>query len=160
MFSMVSFAQENQSAQELLNSALEMAKKENINVFVKYKASWCAWCKKMDNLMHDENIEPYFNENYVIISIDVSETGKNKKLETPGGEALLAEQGGTDKGLPYWVILDSDGKILNNSLDAEGNNVGCPSTESEVDLFSGILASTSKLTESQINQIAMAFKKK
>ncbi len=145
------------SVEQLLEKAKIQAQEENKNIFVKFEASWCGWCKKMTQLMKTEKTQPLFQNNYVLLAIDVLENRKHKDLETPGGEAFLEQMGGTDMGLPYWVILDENGEILENSFDEHQNNLGCPAYPEEVTLFTEKLNRTSSLKTAELEQIALVF---
>lgn len=132
-----------QTATKILSKASEQAKLENKNVFVIFHASWCGWCKKMEQNLETETIKPYFDANYVKAFITVQERKDKKNLETPEGDLVLEKFAGTNQGLPYWVILDSKGKILEDSR-VNGENLGSPATEEEVGHLITKLENTSK----------------
>jgi thioredoxin-related protein len=66
-------AQTQASASNILDKAYKQATAENKNVFVKYSASWCGWCKKMDKQMKNESCKALFDNNYVIVTLVVHE---------------------------------------------------------------------------------------
>jgi len=146
-----------ETATQILEKASAQAKKENKKVFVIFHASWCSWCKKMDAGMNSEACKKLFNDNYVIAHLTVQESPKNKKLETPGGAEVLKQYNGTNSGLPYWVIIDHKGKLLADSNNAKGENLGCPASPEEVAVFTEKLKKTSKLSDSQLATIAQTF---
>ncbi|MGB3453592.1 MAG: thioredoxin family protein [Moheibacter sp.] len=125
------FAGAQQTAEEIIGTAAEQAKIENKNVLVFFHASWCGWCRRMEENMENEMVKDYFDNNFEKAFLTVQETPKNKNLETPGGEEVLDRLGGNRHGLPYWVILSPDGKILADSK-VNGQNLGCPADEKEV----------------------------
>lgn len=47
--------------------------------------------------------------------------------------------------------------MLENSLNEKGENLGCPASPEEVDLFLGKLKRTSKLSDKQLAVIREAF---
>jgi hypothetical protein len=59
--------------------------------------------------------------------------------------------------MPFWVILDKSGNLIESSLNAKGENLGFPATEKEVKDFTAILNKTSKLTEQNLNTITKVF---
>ena len=159
--------QEVATAESIMNDAFAKAKVENKNVFVMFHASWCGWCKKMDASMKKEAVEDMFESNYVIEHLVVKESKNNKYLENPGASEVLDENGGAKSGIPYWLIFDSDGKLLADSkmlkdemtLIGKGSNIGCPGTQTEVEAFTYKLKETSDLTEEELSIIATEFRK-
>jgi thiol-disulfide isomerase/thioredoxin len=155
------------SANTIITAALAKAKKQHKKVFVKFTASWCGWCHKMDNAMNDDAIKKFFTDNYVIVYLTVLETSKNKGAENENGLVYLKKYSGDDQGLPYWLVLDSDEKVLANSkikkddqpLDGDGNNTGCPTETNEISYFIRVLKNTSKLTAAQLEVIQKRFEK-
>ncbi|MBS7333096.1 thioredoxin family protein [Faecalibacter bovis] len=132
-----------QTASEIMDNAYNQAKIENKNVFLIFHASWCGWCKKMEKNMEDDLVKEYFDSNYVKAFITVEERGEKAKLNTPGGNNLVEKLGGKNQGLPYWVILDEKGNVLKDSR-INGENVGGPASEKEVDFLISVLEPTSK----------------
>lgn len=132
-----------QTATEILTKAENQAKVENKNVFLVFHASWCGWCKKMEKNMDDPAVKSYFDSNYVKTFITVQESANKKNLETPGGDILNEKLGGKDQGLPFWVILDANGKVLEDSR-VNGENLGGPSSADEVENLITKLEKTSK----------------
>lgn len=145
------------SASSILETAFAQAKIENKTVFVKYSASWCGWCKKMDKQMKSDSCKSFFDSNYVTVTLIVKESKKNKHLENPGADDFLKSHKGEKSGLPFWVILDNTGVLIEDSFNAKGENLGCPATEKEVKDFISVLKNTSNLTEENLNIIAEVF---
>lgn len=164
------FAQKNTPlyAKSVLANAQQKAKQEKKKIFLKFTASWCGWCHKMDAAMKDSSTIQLFNSNYITAYIDVMEMGAKKVLENEGGVEVMKQYGGDNQGLPYWVVLDENGKLLANSLikaddinlDAkQGNNAGCPATDNEIPYFLRVLKNTSKLNDSELEIIKKRFEK-
>ena len=120
-----------QTANQILGKACQQANLETKNVLLIFHASWCGWCRRMEENMENPLVKDYFDQNFVKVFLTVQETPKNKNLETPGGEEVLDWFGGKKQGLPYWLILNSDGEILADSK-VNGENLGCPADEKEV----------------------------
>lgn len=157
-FTTTAFGQEN--AATIIANAQKQAKAENKNVLVFFHASWCSWCKLMEKKMSAAPAQELFDKNYVIASIDVLERGAKKKLENPGGDALMQEYGGKDAGLPYFAFINSSGEMLENSLNEKKENLGCPSTPEEIKSFTEKLAKTSKLNPRELDVITQVFTEK
>lgn len=149
-----SVAQEKASV--VLEKAMAQAKKEKKNVFVMYHASWCSWCKKMEANMQNEAIKPFFDKNYVTTFLTVQER-KDKSLENPGADEILKKYKADNSGIPFWQIYDANGKLLADSFDLKGQNLGCPATKEEVAEFTDKLKKTSSLTEKQRKKIEDVF---
>ncbi len=153
------------AATEVIKEAKAEAAKSNRNIFVIFHASWCVWCHRMDTAMNDKTIKSFFDNNYVIKHLTVDESKDKKDLENPGAAALLTEYHGNQQGIPYWFILDKNGKLLADSRvhsddgKVSGNNVGCPVQPTEVAYFVKVLKKTSDLTDAQLNIIRTRFLK-
>lgn len=154
-------------AQEILANAYEQAKMENKNIILIFHASWCGWCKKMDNSMQDEKCKKYFDNNYVTVHLTVDESKENKNLENPGAAEIRLKYNGGMAGLPFWVVLDKEGKLLGDcfirkdgvSTNIAGENIGCPANDEEVAAFIKVLKQTSSLSDAELNVIANRFRK-
>lgn len=151
-------------ADEILQQAYTQAAKEHKNVLVIFHASWCGWCHKMDSSLNDRSVKAFFDKNFVITHLTISENPDKKMQENPGGEVLFNKYGGNDNtGIPYWLVFDRSGKLLADSRLKEGphagDNIGCPSTKEEVDYLIDVLKKTSSITPEQIAAVEKRFRK-
>lgn len=84
------------------------------------------------------------------------------KIETDkmqGGNGVLEElMKGREGGLPWIVILDGEGQELSSSNDSEGNNIGCPVADHEVEHFVEMIKVSSGTSEEQLGAIMTAMK--
>lgn len=147
-------------AAEVLATAYEKARAEKKTVFLIFHASWCGWCKKMDAFMELKEFKPIFDKHYVIVHLDVMEAPEKKNLENPGGMEVLKSLGGEESGLPFFAILDPDGKVVVNSLrevDGKKNdpkmNTGHPVAPEEVAWFMEMLKRSSKMDQADTKAI-------
>jgi thioredoxin-related protein len=124
-----------ESTDALLEKAQTKAKKEGKSILVKFEASWCGWCHKMTKDMKADGTKKFFEDNFVTVPIVVFESPNKKKLENPGSKALIKKYKGEKAGLPFWVILDSDLKVMTTSFDSTGQNLGGASSKLEVRRF-------------------------
>ena len=162
------FSQEKPStADEIMETAMKVAKQENKAVFLVFHASWCGWCKRMDAAMNDDSCVEYFNNNFVTIHMVVHESRENKHLENPGAVELLAKYKGEGYGIPFWLIFHNQGNLITDSFmrpegvsaDEPGSNIGCPAQDNEVAAFIEKLKLVSSMTEDEEAKITERFKK-
>ena len=154
-------------AGKVMAKAYRAAVKEDKQVLLIFHASWCGWCKKMDQSLNDPSCKSYFDDHFVITHLTVLESKGKENLENPGAENLMNQYNGKQQGLPYWVILDKNGKLLFDSQirkkDADGNvtgsNIGCPASAEEVNAFVTMLSQCTKLSVSDQTAITERFRK-
>lgn len=103
-------------AKTVVDAAIAQAKKDKKTVFVVFHASWCGWCKRMDKFMNDPKLKPIFDKNFTYAHLDVLEDEQHKMLENPGGVELMEKWGGKEAGLPFFLILNTEGKMIVNSM--------------------------------------------
>lgn len=152
------FAQEK--AELVLKKALTEAQAKNKNVFLIFHASWCKWCHVMEKNMNLPETKPIFEKKFVTAYVDVQEMGDKKKLENPGGEELMTQYKGKDAGLPFWLVLNPQGEVIVDSFNNKNENLGCPSTAEEVDMFASKLKKSSAINDKEIQIIKEIFMKK
>lgn len=150
LFLFINSINAQKTADAILNEAYEQATLENKNVFVIFHASWCSWCKKLDENLNNEKVKSLFDDNYVIKHLTVDESKDKRHLETPGAYSFLVKYMGKKAGLPFWLIFDKHKGLIGNSFGSNGKNMGSPSTEKEVIDFKKTLKKTSNLTDEEL----------
>lgn len=156
-FSLFSWAQQVPSAEKVLQEAMKEAQKKNKKILLIFEASWCGWCKKMQKALEDESCKDFFQRNFVMSRLVVNEFGEKKNLENSGAETYLEKWGGKNHGIPYWVILDSKGNLLEDSKMSNGENIGCPAQPEEVEAFIEKLKRTTKISEKELIKVKERF---
>jgi len=144
------------SASEVLSSAMQASKSEQKNILIHFGASWCSWCKRLDEMLESPEVGKLFHDNYVITHLTIQESPDKVALENPGAQDMVNEAGGKDSGVPVYIFFDSAGKRLATSMAMpDGGNIGHPATPEEIQAFDGLLAKTApRMTESQRQQIS------
>ncbi len=149
---LLAFLKANQAAylpaQRILDDGVAQAKAAGKRVFLHFGAPWCVWCHRMEDWMARPEIGALLAKDYIDVRVDVD--------RTVGGKELKAKfTGGKEGGIPWFVILDVDGKPLATSDDSDGNNIGFPSKPKEVEHFCGMLTKTaSRLSADDVKAIA------
>ncbi|MEJ5994161.1 thioredoxin family protein [Pedobacter sp. Du54] len=156
------------SADAVLKEAMKLAKAQKKKVFIKFSASWCGWCHKMDASMNEPEMQPLFEKSFVMRQLTVMESKGKENLETPGALDLLKKYNSDGFGIPVWFIFDTDGKLLVDShlrpegvgMEVKGKNIiGCPASKEEVEAFVRALKLTTKLTDAELSKVFVEFRK-
>lgn len=127
-------------ASVVMETARTAATTEHKSVFLIFHASWCGWCRKLDQFIETPEIKPIIDKYFVVARVTVLETGAKKSLNNPGGDEVLAQAGGKDIGLPFFAFLNKNGETVVNSIrpgegKAAERNIGHPVQPQEVDWF-------------------------
>jgi thioredoxin-related protein len=130
-------------AGDVLSQAEAQAAAEHKDIFLIFGASWCGWCKKLDNFNQTPEVSAILERNFVITHLTVEEHGDKAVLDNPGAQELMSKLGGAG-GLPFFAFLDSEGKlIVSSNRPANGKsgdtNIGFPGDPGEVAWFRAML---------------------
>ena len=100
-------------------TALAQAKKNDKQVFFRIGSPTCGWCHRLDEFLARPGVKPRLEKDFVLLKIDTQ--------RMTGGLALAQEIRQTSSGgIPWFAFLAPDGKILQTSNNAQGNNIGFP----------------------------------
>jgi len=149
-------------AKTVLAEAEGRARAEHKNVLVLFHASWCHWCHEMQKVMDEPAIKPLFEQNFEIVWLTTLESDDKKADENQGSEDLMASMGGANQGIPFFGIVDPDGKTVVSSMAPQAGkpaqNIGCPGEPEERAYFHQMLKQGApNMTEAQIVAIDKAF---
>jgi thioredoxin-related protein len=149
------------SAETLIDAAVNTAKSQNKVVLVHFGASWCVWCKHLDEMLQGPELGKLFADHFVIVHLTVQESDDKKFLENPGAEQLLTKEGAGKSGVPVFMFIDQAGKKIADSLALpDHSNIGYPASPEEIQAFSGILNKTTpRMTDAQRASIIDYLKK-
>ena len=132
-------------AAAVLADAEAAARRDHKNVLVLFHASWCGWCKQMEKTMDRADMKPIFDKNFEIVWLTIMENKDKKSDENPGGMEMLKQLGGNDNGgIPFFAIVNADGKVLSNSMYKEKGkvqNTGYPVEPQEISHFMAMMRS-------------------
>lgn len=143
------------TADSILNNALNKAKAEQKKVLLIFHASWCHWCHVLDSAINYPTCKALFDNNFVICHLVVNESSYKGLLEqNVGAQELLEKYQGAQRGIPFSVIFDGDGKLA-------GSFIGFPAPQipEDYDKFENTIRSTTNLSNEQLNIIKDAFNK-
>lgn len=136
-------------ARKLLDEALALAKKENKRVLVQETATWCGPCHMLSRFL---KANPVWETDYILVKMDHRHTNAQ--------ELMQELRDGADGGIPWFAILDADGKKLATSNNpSTSRNIGFPSEESGRIHFEHMLRTTrQRLTDAEISSLIDALK--
>jgi hypothetical protein len=142
-------------ADKVLAAGLAAAKKDGKVVFLAFGSPSCGWCKYLDKFHERPTVAVTLAKHLVFVKVDV--------VENPGGQKLYDQYVPEPGGVPVWVFLSADGKVLADSF-AEGKakkkeNVGFPYKPGEVAHYEKALrAALPKLTDGDVAGITKELK--
>ena len=144
LFASLSLGQDKLTASDQLEAAKVKAKAEGKGIIVVFGASWCKWCLKLRETTSSGELKDVFERNFVIVPVTVLERGPTANLETPGGDELRTFLGGGKSGIPFYAVLNAEGKMVVNSLwaaepSSQPRNIGYPGAPAEIDYFIAFL---------------------
>jgi thiol-disulfide isomerase/thioredoxin len=137
---------EPKKAADVLAAALAEAAKTDRKVFLHFGAPWCGWCLKLDAWLARADVAPVFGKDYVEVKIDQDRMAGAK-------EVFAKYHPDMEGGIPWFAILDAQGKAVATS-DGPKGNIGFPAEPQEIEHFIKMLKSTrSKLTDDDVSAL-------
>ncbi|WP_144054730.1 carboxypeptidase regulatory-like domain-containing protein [Rhodopirellula europaea] len=136
-----SFRPDPIDARELLKTTLAQAKKENKRVIVQETATWCGPCHMLSDFLIEHRD---WEADYLWVKMDHRYTGAR--------ELMQELRDGAEGGIPWFAIVDADGKrLVTSNRENDGSNIGFPSSDSGQKHLKHMLMETKlKMTEDEI----------
>ena len=133
-------------AADVLAAGIAQAKQSGKRVFLHFGAPWCGWCHRLENWMAKPEVAALLGKDFVDVKIDNDRMTGAKDIY----EAQLKAAGQKEGGIPWFVLLDADGKLLAHSTGPKGNT-GFPYQPAEVEHFGMMLKAAQKnLSDAEI----------
>ena len=133
-------------AEAVVQSALEAAEQEHKRVFLHFGAPWCGWCHQLEDWMRLPEIASLLQKDFVDCKVDTDRMVGGSDLLKARRKEVAIEDG----GIPWFVFLDENGKVLAHSNGPKGNT-GFPYQPEEVEHFVTMLnAVRQNLTEQDV----------
>ena len=143
------FQPEPLDARKLLDDALVQAKEQNKRILIQETATWCGPCHLLSGFLDANRV---WEKDYIWVKMDHRDKGAEELMDE------LRE--GANGGIPWFAILDADGKKLATSNELQSkNNIGFPSEPSGQAHFGHMLNSTrQRLTDEEIRELISRLK--
>ena len=90
-------------ADVVLQGGLARASSEDKRVFLSFSAPWCGWCHKLADWMAQPEVASILDRDFVTIKVDIDRM-------THGNEMLTRFRKSDQGGIPWFAVLDSNGK--------------------------------------------------
>ena len=137
---------EPRDAEKVVAEALRQAATADKRVFLHLGAPWCPWCRKLDAFLVQREVAELLARDFVDLKIDVDRM-------TKGPDVAKRFRPAQKGGIPWFAVLDAQGKVLATS-DGPHGNIGFPSEPEDITFFSGMLKNNGKrLSPAQLGQI-------
>lgn len=122
-------------ARAVLAQALSTAKEQHKRLFLHFGAPWCGWCHRLEAWLEQPEVAVLMAKDFHCVKIDNDRMTSGKEVY----RQQLAAAGVREGGIPWFVILEGDGRLLAHSNGPAGN-IGFPYQPDEVAHFAAILA--------------------
>jgi thiol-disulfide isomerase/thioredoxin len=103
---------EKADAHTQIDAAIAEASRSGRNIVLDFGANWCGDCHALDAHMHQPDLAPLIDRDYVVVHVDVGRFNKNLDLAKKYNVPL-------HKGIPALAILDSHGNLLFSQSQGE-----------------------------------------
>jgi thioredoxin-related protein len=135
-----------QDARRVVADALSRASAHDRRVLLTFGAPWCGWCHKLHDWLAQPQVAAILERDYLIAQVESDRM-------TDGPEVMKKYRLDTSGSIPWYVILDSQGKSL-ATADSPRGNIGYPFQPAEIDHFLGTVKDTARRIDGgQLDQL-------
>ena len=131
----LSHAADVPSASQVMSEAKAQAASQHKGILLIFGASWCGWCRKLEQLDSVPEVSVILDKNDIIVHLTVLEHKDKAQLDNPGAEELMKSLGGQGS-LPFFAFLDADAQpiVTSNRPSAlpPDRNIGFPGNADEI----------------------------
>jgi thioredoxin-related protein len=120
-----------EDAHRLLEEALSRATSDDKRVFLTFGAPWCGWCHRLRDWLDQPEVAAILSRDFIVTRVDIDRSKGGK-------EVMSSYRGARSGGIPWYTILDTNGKSL-ATADGPQGNIGYPFKPEEIDLFVGLI---------------------
>jgi thiol:disulfide interchange protein len=130
-----------EDAETALRGELARAAVLQRSVLLVFHASWCSWCRLLDAFLTAPEVAPLMERHFSIVHMRVQEHQEAMRArQLAGADALYARYAAkAEAGLPFFLVLDAQGRARATSLTKKGENIGFPVTPGEIAHFDAML---------------------
>ena len=112
--------------QDDIDAALTSAKNDGKLILLDFGANWCNDCLALSKLFDDPLVQPYLQDHFHLVHIDVGYWDKNLDTSNKYGNPI-------EKGIPAVVILTSDEKTIATTKDGSLANASTATAQEILD---------------------------
>jgi thiol:disulfide interchange protein len=102
-----------------VDAALARAQSNGKRVLIDLGGNWCGWCRLLAGVMELPEMKPVMVDNFELVTVDISSaSGKiDRNLDIPARFGV-----GEITGVPWMIVLESDGTVLHSSYEVTDQN--------------------------------------
>jgi thiol:disulfide interchange protein len=105
-----------------IKTALTAAQKDEKLVLLDFGANWCPDCLVLSKLFEDSSVQPYLQDHFHVVKIDVGYWDKNQDIVKQYGNPIKI-------GIPAVVVLSPNGDIIASTSDGSLANARTASAQ-------------------------------
>jgi thioredoxin-related protein len=129
--------------------AQSRAAAEHKRVFLTFGAPWCGWCHHLEDWLAQPEVAAIFERDFLPLKIDIERMTGGRDIMSSFRSSESEKSG----GIPWYTILDSNGKALASS-DGPDGNIGYPFEPREIDQFVAMVqAQAQRIDSGQLEQL-------